>query len=137
MLLLGLYQGDTLQHKLLDEYYNGLCQVMLKPVGDATETFLAEVNVRPDQLTSMVCLPETGAVMITFVTVATTTVDGASGTSGAAVNAPTAPSQATALTGAKRHTDAPPTNIEDNYNTLKTYLMLSNKRHVEVAHLTD
>ncbi|MFX7866156.1 ImcF-related family protein, partial [Acinetobacter baumannii] len=45
--------------------------------------------------------------------------------------------QATASTGAKRYTDASPTNVEDGYNALKTYLMLSDKRHVEVAHLTD
>ncbi|MDF6951067.1 hypothetical protein NLQ95_24420, partial [Escherichia coli] len=62
-LSLGLYQGDTLQHKLLDEYYNGLRQVMLKPVGGAIETFLAEVNAHPDQLAPMVRPPETGAVM--------------------------------------------------------------------------
>ncbi|WP_426400233.1 type VI secretion system membrane subunit TssM [Ralstonia sp. R-29] len=136
-LSLGLYQGDTLQHKLLDEYYNGLRQVMLKPVGGAIETFLGEVNAHPDQLAPMVRPPETGAVMTTSVTTATATVGGASAASGAAANAPASPNQATASTGAKRYTDASPTNVEDGYNALKTYLMLSDKRHVEVAHLTD
>jgi type VI secretion system protein ImpL len=67
------------------------------------------------------------------VTTATATIGGASG---AAANTP-ANNQATASTGAKRYTDASPTNVEDGYNALKTYLMLSDKRHVEVAHLTD
>ena len=35
------------------------------------------------------------------------------------------------------YSDASPTNVQDAYNALKTYLMLSDKRHVEQAHLTD
>jgi len=82
----------------------------------------------------MVRPPETGAVMTSSVTTATATVGGASG---AAANAPAAPNQATASTGAKRYTDASPTNVEDGYNALKTYLMLSDKSRAESSHLSD
>ncbi|WP_454712169.1 type VI secretion system membrane subunit TssM [Cupriavidus nantongensis] len=129
-LSLGLYQGDTLQHKLLDEYYNGLRQVMLKPVGGAIETFLAEVNAHPEQLAPMVRPPETGAVAATSLASSAPSPAPAS----AAMAAPVA--TATPAAG-KRYTDASPTNVEDAYNALKTYLMLADKRHVEVAHLTD
>lgn len=126
-LSLGLYQGDTLQHKLLDEYYNGLRQVMLKPVGGAIESFLAEVNAHPDQLAPMVRPPESGAIVATSATAP-------AAASGAAATPATA--TAAAASG-KRYTDASPANVEDAYNALKTYLMLADKRHVEVAHLTD
>ncbi|ARS59247.1 type VI secretion system membrane subunit TssM [Ralstonia pseudosolanacearum] len=136
-LSLGLYQGDALQHKLLDEYYNGLRQVMLKPVGGALETFLAEVNTHPEQLAPMVRPPETGAVIATSVTSATATIAASGAAAGAPASAsPTATATAAAPAG-KRFTDASPSNVEDGYNALKTYLMLSDKRHVEVAHLTD
>ncbi|MCM3060954.1 hypothetical protein M3553_22805, partial [Bacillus subtilis] len=48
----------------------------------------------------------------------------------------TAPQQAAAPHGGL-YSDASPTNVQDAYNALKTYLMLSDKRNVELAHLTD
>ncbi|MBU69757.1 MAG: type VI secretion system membrane subunit TssM [Cupriavidus sp.] len=155
-LTLGLYQGDTLQHKLLDEYYNGLRQVMLKPVGGAIERFLAEVNAHPDQLAAMVRPPESGAASTTLVAAqgpgALPVAAGATGASASAAPSAAPASAAVAMPGAasavsdalnaaqapgKRYADASPTNVEDAYNALKTYLMLGDKRHVEVAHLTD
>ncbi|MCT9071772.1 type VI secretion system membrane subunit TssM [Cupriavidus gilardii] len=148
-LSLGLYQGDTLQHKLLDEYYNGLRQVMLKPVGTSIERFLAEVNAHPDQLAQNVRAPAANGAVVPAAAQAGTTA----AASAAAVNpaAPTATATAAAAPSAadmtaalntespnaKRYADASPTNVEDAYNALKTYLMLADKRHVEVAHLTD
>ncbi|MRV74337.1 type VI secretion system membrane subunit TssM [Duganella sp. FT92W] len=43
-LSLGLYQGQTLDRKLREEYFNGVRAVMLAPVAQALETFLAEAN---------------------------------------------------------------------------------------------
>ncbi|MBB3222033.1 type VI secretion system membrane subunit TssM [Pseudoduganella umbonata] len=43
-LSLGLYQGDKLERKLREEYFSGVREVMLKPVGEALEGYLAEVN---------------------------------------------------------------------------------------------
>ncbi len=33
--------------------------------------------------------------------------------------------------------DMDPTNVEDAYNALKTYIMLANREHIEVGHLSD
>ncbi|MBY4897541.1 type VI secretion system membrane subunit TssM [Cupriavidus sp. AU9028] len=132
-LSLGLYQGDTLQHKLLDEYYNGLRQVMLKPVGESLERFLAEVNTQPDRLAQ-------GSVLQ-----ASAPGNAATQSSNRDASAPALAAAAVDVTAAlnaetktaRRYADASPTNVEDAYNALKTYLMLADKRHVEVAHLTD
>ncbi|MES2017630.1 MAG: type VI secretion system membrane subunit TssM [Pseudomonadota bacterium] len=47
---LGLYQGELLERKLREEYFSGLREIMLKPVGQTLEAFLAEVNGSADQL---------------------------------------------------------------------------------------
>lgn len=41
---LGLYQGEALMNKLVDEYQTGIRNVMLEPVRRHLEAFLAEVN---------------------------------------------------------------------------------------------
>lgn len=45
---LGLYQGDRLEEKLRREYFAGMRQIMLQPVGQRLEAFLADfvANVR-------------------------------------------------------------------------------------------
>ena len=50
MLGFGLYQGDTLERKLRDEYFGGVREVMLQPVGAALEALLAEMNANAGQL---------------------------------------------------------------------------------------
>ncbi len=49
-LSLGLYQGDYLERKLREEYFSGVREVMLKPVGEALEGFLTDVNRNAAQL---------------------------------------------------------------------------------------
>ncbi|MBN3759546.1 type VI secretion system membrane subunit TssM [Burkholderia sp. Ac-20365] len=110
---LGLYQGDRLEQRLLTEYYNGIKQIMLTPVSQSLASFLKDVDAHPDQLAPMTHTPDSGAIPV---------------------------SAHTAMTAASQgglYADASPTNVEDAYNALKTYLMLSDKRHVETAHLTD
>ncbi|WDD96176.1 type VI secretion system membrane subunit TssM [Burkholderia sp. FERM BP-3421] len=109
---LGLYQGDRLEQHLLTEYYNGVRQILLAPVAGNLASFLKDVNAHPDQLAPMTRAPESGAVPVSD-----------------KVPAPNAQGGL--------YNDASPTNVEDAYNALKTYLMLSDKRHVEQAHLTD
>src|SRR5450830_1726252 len=110
---LGLYQGDVLNRKLREEYFNGVREVMLKPVGQSLESFLAEVNSGAAQLQPM-NRPVAG------------TATGAPALDAAAVN-----------NGATQFKDASPANAEDAYNALKTYLMLSDKSRAEAAHLND
>ncbi|WP_307188824.1 type VI secretion system membrane subunit TssM [Massilia sp. NR 4-1] len=42
----GLYQGDTLEHKLRGEYYAGMREILLKPVAGSLEAQLNEYNAR-------------------------------------------------------------------------------------------
>ncbi|MGN6668647.1 MAG: type VI secretion system membrane subunit TssM [Trinickia sp.] len=118
---LGLYQGDRMEQRLLTEYYRGVKQLMLRPVSQNLVAFLKEVNAHPDGLAPLTHVPESGATPV-------------SARTGGAPGAPSA--RGTAAQGGL-YSDASPTNVEDAYNALKTYLMLSDKRHVEAAHLTD
>ncbi len=114
---LGLYQGDRIEQRLLAEYYRGVKQLMLDPVSQNLAAFLKEVDAHPDQLAPLTRPPESGAIPVSA----------------------RASAAAPAANGAQGglYSDASPTNVEDAYNALKTYLMLSDKRHVEAAHLTD
>ncbi|PMS23103.1 type VI secretion system membrane subunit TssM [Trinickia dabaoshanensis] len=120
---LGLYQGDRIEQRLLTEYYRGVKQLMLDPVSQNLGSFLKEVDAHPDQLAPLTHPPESGAIPVS----ARAGGNSANGVIGANGNA--------AQGGL--YSDASPTNVEDAYNALKTYLMLSDKRHVEAAHLTD
>jgi type VI secretion system protein ImpL len=107
---LGLYQGEAIERKLRQEYFNGVRQVMLQPVGQTLEAFLSEVNAHADKLQPMTRTP---------------------------VSAATPLGEANAAKGPDRFAQASPERVEDAYNALKTYLMLSDKSHMEAGHLTD
>lgn len=101
-LSLGLYQGDTLERKLKDEYYAGVRNILLAPVTENLETFLRSVNATADALKP---------------------VDG---------------SAASASSTSLQPYQAPrPDNVQDAYNALKTYLMLADRAHIDVGHLSD
>jgi type VI secretion system protein ImpL len=111
-LSLGLYQGQTLERKLREEYFHGVREVMLNPVGQSLEAFLAEVNNSTEPMQPSV-----------------RTADAA---------APTGAAGAAAVSqGSQQFKDASPTNAEDAYNALKTYLMLGDKSRAEAGHLSD
>ncbi|OEZ57496.1 hypothetical protein JANLI_26230 [Janthinobacterium lividum] len=59
---LGLYQGDLLERKLREEYFSGVREVMLAPVSQSLEAFLAEVNAGASRLQPMASTPQSGAV---------------------------------------------------------------------------
>lgn len=107
----GLYQGERIEHKLRAEYFKGLEQVMLAPVASNLETFLAEVNANAGKLHAPV--RNAGGVVM-------------ASTAGAAGTASTT-----------LYKDAVPTNAEDAYNALKTYLMLGSRERIEPGHLND
>lgn len=50
MLSFGLYQGDTLERKLRDEYFAGVRAVMVEPVVAGIEGLLTEMNANAAQL---------------------------------------------------------------------------------------
>lgn len=115
-LALGLYQGDRIEHTLRAEYFKGLQQVMLEPVAASLESFLSEVNANAGKLeASARTTHKNGAVM-----------------------ANTAPGDKPAIkNGVSLYRDALPTNAEDAYGALKTYLMLANRERIDSGHLND
>ncbi|WP_317205442.1 type VI secretion system membrane subunit TssM [Janthinobacterium sp.] len=137
---LGLYQGELLERKLREEYFAGVKQVMLKPVGQSLEAFLAEVNSGADKLEPMSKPPQSGAVSTSVAAPAVAAPGAAAGVApavaGSAAVAAAAPAAAVHA-GAQQFKDASPANVEDAYNALKTYLMLSDKSRAEASHLND
>jgi type VI secretion system protein ImpL len=117
----GLYQGSLLDRKLREEYFNGVREVMLKPVGQTLEAFLAEVNSGAAQLQPM-ARPLTAS---------------GTGSNSAPPNATQAEAAAAINNSAQQFKDASPTDAEDAYNALKTYLMLGDKSRAEAGHLND
>ncbi|WP_370681862.1 type VI secretion system membrane subunit TssM [Comamonas sp. GB3 AK4-5] len=110
-LSLGLYQGDYMEDRLLTEYYAGLQQILLAPVAANIEEFLRSADAYSELPPPS--RPEGGA------------------TSEAAQATARVPQTGQLYAGSS------PSNSQDVYNALKTYLMLGDKRHVETAHLTD
>lgn len=105
---LGLYQGDKIEGHLRKEYFNGMREILLTPVNDALEAYLTEVNANADKLT-----PQTTGQ-----------------------TKPAAPA-AQPVAAFSLYKDVSPTNVEDAYNALKTYLMLANRERLESGHLND
>lgn len=120
----GLYQGDVLEAKLLEEYFAGVKDIMLKPVTVNVETFLTEMNADPSQLAPMNRPPQ---------------LIPASANSAAPLQptATTAPAVASNGSTPQQYKDASPANVEDGYNALKTYLMLGDRTRAESSHLND
>ena len=105
----GLYKGDLLEQKLRTEYFVGIKEVMLLPVTANLEAFLTEMVGSADKLEPMGQAPQSAMA-------AGKPAEGPAG---------------------KAYKDSSPTNSEDAYNALKTYLMLADKSRVETGHLND
>lgn len=114
-LSLGLYQGERIENKLRSEYFKGLRQVMLAPVASNLESFLLEVNANTGKLESMVRPPQNAGVSTNE-------------SSNQKISAKATPSL---------YKDLSPTNSEDAYNALKTYLMLASRDRLDTSHLND
>lgn len=108
-LTLGLYQGEQMERRLTEEYFQGIKLVMLQPVAQTIEGYLAEVNRDPARLKPMVRTPESGVAR----------AEGGAARAGA------------------RFIDASPEDAADAYNALKTYLMLADRERLEAGHLND
>ena len=114
-LSLGMYQGDLLERKLREEYFDGVKEIMLKPVTQSLEAYLAEVNANAAQLQNTAKPGDQASVLPT-------------------TGAPVAPAT---ITVSQQFKDASPTSLQDGYNALKTYLMLSDHSRAEASHLND
>ncbi|RNF83576.1 type VI secretion system membrane subunit TssM [Montanilutibacter psychrotolerans] len=118
---LGLYQGDRIEQKLRTEYFNGMRQLMLDPVGAKLESYLSQVIARRGEIRP-VAIAGAGSPADPF----------AAGNGDAAAQAADKPAATDKL-----YQDASPTDAEDAYNALKTYLMLGDRSRAESSHLND
>ncbi|WP_081974969.1 type VI secretion system membrane subunit TssM [Novilysobacter arseniciresistens] len=112
---LGLYQGEAIEATLRREYFHGMRQLMLDPTTTRIEDYLGKVVASAGELRP----PRVGAP-----------ADGQG--DGQADDG----ADATAGTG-QLYRDASPTDTQDAYNALKTYLMLADGSKVEATHLGD
>ncbi len=108
---LGLYQGEAVELRLRREVFQGLRRVMLEPVAQALEGYLGEVSLHADELRPAIRAADAQA-----------TAEAA------------APPRAITPS---RYVQASPTDVEQAYNALKTYLMLAERQRMESGHLAD
>lgn len=108
---LGLYQGEAVDAKLRQEYFHGMRQLMLAPVAGKLESYLAQVVAHRGELRPPAM----------------------TGTAEAASKTP----EPAARDNPRLYEDASPTDSQDAYNALKTYLMLGDRTRVESTHLSD
>lgn len=118
---LGLYQGDAIEQKLRQEYFQGIKQLMLDPVTQNLERYLVEVNQNADKLQPMTKPPQSSVLSVSSVSSASTPASGATA----------------AAAASDGFVQASASNVEDAYNALKTYLMLADRQHMEPGHLAD
>lgn len=121
-LSLGLYQGEAIERKLRVEYFEGVRQLLLRPVAQGIEGYLAEVNQNAGVLQPVLRAPLSAAAE-------------AAAVPGAAASAPVL--AASGASARSRFTDLSPGNTEEAYNALKTYLMMAERERMEQSHLAD
>jgi type VI secretion system protein ImpL len=105
---MGLYQGDKIEQHVRKEYFNGMRALLLNPVVEGLEAYLSDVNANADKLAAQ----------------------GAS-------NLPAGGAASSTSSAMTLYKEISPTNVEDAYNALKTYLMLASHDHLENGHLND
>lgn len=115
---LGLYQGDLIEDRLKQLYFDGVRDVMLRPVAAAIELHLAEVNAHASRLKPL---------------------ERTDGLQAAAASQPAQPVPVAAAVprGISHYSAAQTDDVSDAYNALKTYVMLADRKRAEPAHLSD
>src|SRR3989344_4692218 len=116
---LGLSQDARIENRLLEEYFNGLESVLLKPSAQALSAYLSDANAQSAQWRSVT--PAAGVPTATDAS-----VGGASEPSAGAVAAGSSPYQASSSR-----------DVTEAYNALKAYLMLGDRQRLEPGHLGD
>ncbi len=120
---LGLYQGQAIEDRLKEEYFNGLQIVMLQPTAQAIAAYLGDVNAHAGDLRPLTRLPDSSAQA------------GASGV--LTENAHGDQLAEVPAAGASPYASASSTNVTEAYNALKTYLMLGDRSRLEPGHMSD
>ena len=115
---LGLSQDARIENRLLEEYFNGLESVLLKPSVQALSAYLSDANAQSAQWRSVT--PGASAQLV-----ADAALGGASDAS-----APAAPAGSPYQAASSR-------DVTEAYNALKAYLMLGDRQRLEPGHLGD
>ena len=116
---LGLSQDARIENRLLEEYFNGLESVLLKPSVQALSAYLSDANAQSAQWRSVT--PSAGTNQVPDAPAV-----GASEASASPVGSPNSHYQAAS------HRD-----VTEAYNALKAYLMLGDRQRLEPGHLGD
>jgi type VI secretion system protein ImpL len=117
---LGLYQGQAIEARLQEEYFQGLQAVMLQPVAQAMASYLTEVNAHASALRAVSRVgdvPDEGRAV-------------------ASADAASSPLDASPGAGTP-YAGASSTNVSEAYNALKGYLMLGDRSRLEPGHMSD
>ncbi|TAK93000.1 MAG: type VI secretion system membrane subunit TssM, partial [Aquabacterium sp.] len=128
---MGLYQGQAIEARLKEEYFNGLQVVMLQPTAQAIAAYLGEVNAHAADLRPLQFLPDPNTQPVAAV---------APGNAASGViteNANGDPVAEAPAAGASPYANASSTNVTEAYNALKAYLMLGERSRLEPGHMSD
>lgn len=127
---LGLYQGQAIEDRLKEEYYNGLQVVMLKPTSQAIAAYLGDVNAHAADLRPLQFLPDPNAQPAAAVPVA-------AAASGLITEHANGDPVTEAPAAGSPYANASSTNVTEAYNALKAYLMLGDRSRLEPGHMSD
>ncbi|MGQ0596338.1 type VI secretion system membrane subunit TssM [Aquabacterium sp.] len=131
---LGLYQGQAIEDRLKEEYYNGLQVVMLKPTAQAIAAYLGDVNAHAADLRPLQFLPDPNAQPTMQPAAALPVTAAASGVINEHANGDPV-TQAPAA--GSPYANVSSTNVTEAYNALKAYLMLGDRSRLEPGHMSD
>lgn len=118
---LGLSQDARIENRLLEEYFNGLESVLLKPSVQALSAYLSDANAQSAQWRSV-----SPVVGVQLASDAPEVAASDAGASTAPSGSPNSPYQA-----------ASSRDVTESYNALKAYLMLGDRQRLEPGHLGD
>uniref|UniRef100_UPI0025BE9F3E type VI secretion system membrane subunit TssM n=1 Tax=Aquabacterium sp. TaxID=1872578 RepID=UPI0025BE9F3E len=130
---LGLYQGEAIERRLKEEYFNGLQVVMLKPTTQAVAGYLSEVNAKAGELRPLQRLADGGGAQAMAAALSAPAASGAQAAPGTEPGLMATPPAA----GQTPYASASSTNVSEAYNALKAYLMLGDRSRIEPGHMSD
>ncbi|MBU0917438.1 MAG: type VI secretion system membrane subunit TssM [Gammaproteobacteria bacterium] len=133
---LGLSQDARIENRLLEEYFNGLESVLLKPSVQALSAYLSDANAQSAHWRSVT--PGGGAQPALEAPVGAAS-DAAGGVTlaGVSASAVLAASSNSSSAPGSPYQAASNRDVTEAYNALKAYLMLGDRERLEPGHLGD
>lgn len=134
---LGLSQDTRIENRLLEEYFNGLEAVLLKPSTQALASYLSDANAQSAQWRGVtpVAAASQGAD-VSPLAAAEPAAAALAASSSASSALPSATPGASTSPGSP-YQAASSRDVTEAYNALKAYLMLGDRQRLEPGHLGD